>query len=142
MSPQSERMTNAEVFNEWQRCLRANDAEGTARVVDLEAYTEICLGLTPWTTGYAVATANFYRNMIAPWTDISFTVEDLQESEGGVTVRNHVEATHTGEFLGIAPTGRRVTWDNVAIVKISNGKVVGQWSQPDLWGIRKQLIEA
>src|SRR4029077_8185690 len=86
MSPRSERMTNTEVFTEWQRCLRANDAEGTARVVDLEAYTEICLGLTPWTTGYAVAEANFYRNMIAPWTDLFVTVEDLQESEDGVTV--------------------------------------------------------
>ena len=132
-------MTNAEVFGEWQRCLRTNDEEGTAKVVDLEGYTEICLGLTSWTTGYAVAAANFYRNMIAPRSDLFFTVLDLQESADGVTVRNHVEATHTGEFLGIAPTGRRVAWDNVAIVKIKDGKVVGQWAQPDLWGIYRQL---
>lgn len=139
MSSEPEPMTNVEVFEEWQRCLRTNDAEGTARVVDLEGYTEICLGLTPWTTGYASAAANFYRNMIAPWSDLSFTVEDLQESADGVTVRNHLEGTHTGEFLGIAPTGKRVSWDNVAIVKIRDGKVVGQWAQPDLWGIYRQL---
>jgi predicted ester cyclase len=139
MSPESETMTNAEVFQEWQRCLRAGDAEGTARVVDLEGYTEICLGLTSWTTGYEVAAANFYRNMIAPWSDLSFKVEDLQESPDGVTVRSRVEATQTGEFLGVAPTGRRVAWDHVAIVKIRDGKVVGQWAQPDLWGIYRQL---
>ena len=44
-----------------------------------------------------------------------------------------------GEFLGIAPTGKRVAWDNVAIVKVKGGKVVGQWAQPDLWGIYRQL---
>ena len=139
MSSEPRAITNIEVFNEWQRCLATNDEECTAKVVDLENYTEICLGLTPWTTGYGVAAANFYRNMIAPWADISFNIEDLQESPEGVTVRQHIEATHVGEFLGIPPTGKRVAWDNVAIVKVKGGKVVGQWAQPDLWGIYRQL---
>jgi predicted ester cyclase len=128
-----------EVFFEWQRCLAANDQDGTAKVVDRAGYTEICLGLTEWTTGYDVAAANFYRNMVAPWTDMSYSIEDLTESADGVTVRMHVAATHTGEFLGVAPTGRRIEWDHVAIVKIKDGRVVGQWAQPDLWGIYAQL---
>ena len=128
-----------EVFQDWQRCLAANDQQGTANVVDLAGYTEICLGLTEWTTGYEVATANYYRNMVAPWTDMSQSVEDLTESADGVTVRMHIAATHTGEFLGIAPTGRHIEWDHVAIIKIKNGRVVGQWAQPDLWAIYKQL---
>lgn len=128
-----------EIFRERQRCLAANDDEGTAKVVDIDSYTEICLGLTEWTTGYRTAAANFYRNMVAPWSDMSFSVEDLTESGDGVTVRNRVVATHTGEFLGIPPTGRRIEWDHVAIVKIKDGRVVGQWAQPDLWGIYTQL---
>ena len=128
-----------DVFQEWQRCLAANDQDGAAKVVDVEAYTEICLGLTDWTTGYEVAAANFYRNMVAPWSDMTFTIEDLTESAEGVTARSHVTATHAGEFLGIAPTGRHVEWDHVAIVKIKDGRVVGQWAQPDLWGIYGQL---
>ena len=134
--------TPIEVFREWQRCLAANDLEGTARVVDLEGYTEICLGLTEWTTGYERAAANFYRNMIAPWSDRTYSIEELTESPDGVTVRMHVAATHTGSFLNIVPTGRRIEWDHVAIVKITDGRVVGQWAQPDLWGIYKQLTRA
>jgi predicted ester cyclase len=130
-----------EVFSEWQRCLAANDQEAAANVVDTDGYTEICLGLTEWTTGYGVATANFYRNMVAPWSDMTFTIEDLTESANGVTVRSHVTATHTGEFLGIPPTGRRIEWDHIAIVKIKDRRVVGQWAQPDLWGIYKQLTQ-
>ena len=131
-----------EVFGEWQRCLTAGDQEGAAKVVDVEGYTEICLGLTEWTIGYEIAAANFYRNMIAPWSDMTFTIEDLTESADGVTARSRVTGTHTGEFLGIAPTGRHVEWDHVAIVKVKDGRVVGQWAQPDLWGIYTQLTRA
>ena len=121
------------------RISAAVGAQAAAKVVDVEAYTEICLGLTDWTTGYEAAAANFYRNLVAPWSDMTFTIEDLTESAEGVTARSHVTATHAGEFLGIAPTGRHVEWDHVAIVKIKDGRVVGQWAQPDLWGIYGQL---
>lgn len=130
------------VFREWQRCIAANDMEATARMVDLDEYTEICLGLTQWTTGYQAAFANYYRNMIAPWKDMAFEEEEIAESAQGVTVRLRVEATQVGEFLAIPPTGKRVAWDHVSIVKIKDGKVVGQWAQPDLWGIYRQLTAA
>src|SRR6516225_4318821 len=107
MNTEIQPKTPLEVFSEWQRCLAANDQRGASEVVDVDGYTEICLGLT--------------------------------ESTAGVTARSHVTATHTGEFLGIGPTGRRVEWDHVAIVKIRDGRVVGQWAQPDLWGIYNQL---
>jgi predicted ester cyclase len=139
METQAQPATPIEVFQEWQRCLASNDQEGTAKVVDLAGYTEICLGLTEWTTGYELAAANYYRNMVAPWTEMSHSIEDLTESADGVTARMHIAATHAGEFLGIAPTGRRIDWDHVAIVKIKDGRVVGQWAQPDLWGIYRQL---
>jgi SnoaL-like polyketide cyclase len=44
----------------------------------------------------------------------------MDTSVDGVTVRNHITATHTGEFLGIPPTGRRFERDHVAIVKIKD----------------------
>lgn len=139
MDTASQAMRPLEVFGEWQRCLAAGDPAGAAKVVDTDAYTEICLGLTEWTTGYDAAAANFYRNMISPWSDMTFTIEDLTESADGVTARSHVTATHTGEFLGIPPTGRHIEWDHVAIVNIKDGRVVAQWAQPDLWGIYTQL---
>jgi predicted ester cyclase len=55
--------------------------------------------------------------------------------------RSHVEATHTGEFLGVVPTGRRIEWAAVTVVQVRHGKVVGQWAQPDLWGIYRQLTQ-
>ena len=130
-----------EVYRAWQQALAAQDMEATARVVDLTAYREICLGLTDWTTGYDVAFANFYRNMIQPWSDMHFTEQEVVEGADAVTVHSSVEATHIGSFLGVEPTGRRVHWDNVSIVRVRDGKVVGQWAQPDLYGIYRQLTD-
>jgi predicted ester cyclase len=139
MSSDQRTLTPAETYREWQRCLATNDREGTSAVVDVDGYTEICLGLTGWTTGYDVAFANYYRNMIAPWADLQFEEQDITESPDGVTVRLRVEGTQVQEFLGVPATGRRVRWDHVSIVKVRDGRVTGQWAQPDLWGIYRQL---
>ena len=129
MSTETPSLAPAEAYREWQRCLATNDREGTSRVVDMANYTEICLGLTEWTTGYDVAFANYYRNMIAPWGDLAFREEDICEAANSVTVRLRVEGTHVQEFLGIPATGRRISWDHVSIVKVEEGRVVGGPSQ-------------
>ena len=128
-----------EVVGEWKRRLRAGEWAQMGEIVDLDGYTEICLGLTGWTTGYDVATQNYMKNMVEPWSNQVLEERDVIEGEEAVVTRFHVEATHTGEFLGIAPTGRRIEWDAVNIVRVHGDKVVGQWAQPDLWGMHHQL---
>ena len=130
----------AAVYREWQRCMSTQDYEGMRRVVDFAGYTEICLGLTGWTTGYEVALGNYMKNMMTPWEGRETTEEDVVEGTGKVTVRSRITATHVGEFLGVAPTRRRITWDNISIVEVEDGRIVGQWAQPDLWGIYQQLV--
>jgi hypothetical protein len=48
--------------------------------------------------------------------------------------------TQTGEFQGIAATHRRVKVKEVAIFRISNGKITEQWGFPDIAGMRAQLL--
>ena len=67
------------------------------------------------------------------------TVEDLIEGQEAVVVRLHVEGTHVGDFLGVPPTGRRVSWEAVAIVKVKDGRVVENYTMLNLWGIYQQL---
>jgi predicted ester cyclase len=129
-------------YQDFQQCLSTQDFGHLAEVVDLQGYTENCLGLTGWTTGFEVAWRNFQRNMIDPFSDMTFAVEEVVEGRHAVVVRTRVEATHTGTFLGIAPTGRRIAWDNLAIAHVKEGRLAGQWIQPDLHGIVRQLTAA
>jgi predicted ester cyclase len=67
------------------------------------------------------------------------TDQDVIEDQDAVTIRTRNEGTHTGAFLGVPATGRRGAWDNTSLVHTRDGRIVGQWVQPDLWGIYQQI---
>jgi predicted ester cyclase len=128
-----------EVYSAYQQRLAAHEYARLGEVVDLQGYTENCLGLTGWTTGFEVALHNYSRNILSAFTDLAFTTEDMIEGDSAVAIRSRAEGTHSGTFLGLPPTGRRVAWDVVAMVHISDGRLAGQWIQMDLWGVYQQL---
>lgn len=47
--------------------------------------------------------------------------------------------THEGEFQGIPPTGKSLTWSGITIVRIADGKIVERWANVDVLGILQQL---
>jgi len=131
-----------EIVRRWQHSLVAQDFVHMGEVVDFAGYTEICLGLTGWTTGYDAALKNYVKNMVEPWTDLKMTEQEVVEGSDSVVIRSRIEATHSGQFLGIAPTGRHVAYDFLAVIHVKDGRVIGQWMQPDLWGLYQQLTAA
>ncbi len=48
-------------------------------------------------------------------------------------------ATHTGEYQGIAPTGKQFSVTGIDIDRIANGKVVECWPNMDELGLLQQL---
>ncbi|MFK4144330.1 ester cyclase [Streptomyces sp. NPDC004065] len=72
--------------------------------------------------------------------DFAFTVEDLIAQGEKVCVRWTWDATHKGDFLGIAPTGKRVTMTGTTILHFApNGKITETWWQHDQLGLLQQL---
>jgi predicted ester cyclase len=133
--------TALDVVRQWKERMRARDFEHLGDIVDLDGYTEICLGLTGWTTGYDVALKNYVKNMVQPWTEMEVEEEQVVDGPETVVVRSHTRATHSGEFLGIPGTGRRIEWDAITMVQVKDGRVVGQWAQPDLFSIYRQISD-
>jgi predicted ester cyclase len=128
-----------EIYNEWQHRQRTRDVEHLGEVVDLEGFRDICIGLSDWTTGYEAAFENFRKNILTPLADRHMTIEDVVEGKDAVVVRQHIEATHVSEFLGIPATGRRVSWDAVTMVKVKEGRVIENCTLLNLWDIYQQL---
>jgi predicted ester cyclase len=56
-----------------------------------------------------------------------------------VAVRLMLHGTHRGEFRGIAPTGRRVTMQEMVFWRIVDGRLHTIWVQADALGLREQL---
>jgi len=77
------------------------------------------------------------RNAVFP--DWGVRVEDLIAEGDKVVVRAIGSGTHRGEFMGIAPTGRRISVTWIAIYRVANGKLAEHWQNIDELGMLKQL---
>jgi len=71
--------------------------------------------------------------------DIKFTIEDMIVEGDKVVVRLTCSGTHRGEFMGIAPTNKRVTVPEISIWRIVGGKFVEEWGFGDRLGFMQQL---
>jgi len=88
--------------------------------------------------GLAAQVENF-RGVFARWPDIAMTVEDRIFGDGKLVARNVFAATHTQMVLGVAPTGRRVSFRTIDVWRIAGGKFAEHWDLVDVAGLEKQL---
>jgi predicted ester cyclase len=75
----------------------------------------------------------------AAFPDAEATLEDLLAEGDRVAYRLTIRGTHRGAFLGVPPTGRRVTVAFFAIVRIEDGKVAEEWGGLDQVDLLRQL---
>jgi predicted ester cyclase len=78
----------------------------------------------------------FYRSA---FPDARFTIEDLLSDDDKVVMRNTFSGTQHGPFMGIAPTGKRVSQEQIHIVRVVNGQVVEHWAVRDDLSLLRQL---
>lgn len=77
--------------------------------------------------------------ILGAFPDARVTVED-QIAEGDKLVDRWTSTgTHTGDFMGIPPTGRRIEISGITISRFSGGRIVEDWYQSDDLGMMQQL---
>lgn len=59
--------------------------------------------------------------------DMRVAILDLIEENNKVACRLSFTATHTKEYMGIAPTGKQISWEAIEIFKIQDGKISESW---------------
>jgi predicted ester cyclase len=82
---------------------------------------------------------NFVAMLHIAFSDLEFTIEDLIGEGDKVVVRGIVRGRHTGEFRGIAPTGRPVYWTAIHIVRVEANRIAERWVEVDMLGLLQQL---
>ena len=71
--------------------------------------------------------------------DFRADIDDVIAEGDRVVVRMTVSGTHKGEFMGIAPTNKRVAVGEIIIHRIVGGKVAEEWINADNLGLLQQL---
>ncbi len=71
--------------------------------------------------------------------DLHSTIEDMVSEGDKVVLRWRVEGTHTGEFMGVAPSNKKITLGITEIFRVENGQLVEAWDQFDQLGLMQQI---
>jgi steroid delta-isomerase-like uncharacterized protein len=71
--------------------------------------------------------------------DLKVKIDDTIADGDKVVIRSTWSGTHKGEFMGIAPTGKSVSFGVIDIVRIAGGKIVEHWGQMDSMRMMQQL---
>ena len=81
----------------------------------------------------------WYSRVYEGFSDYNETIEDIIAEGDKVCIRLKITATHTGEYLGLAPTDKKITVMATQIWRIVNSKVIEGWSVADTLDAYKQL---
>lgn len=76
---------------------------------------------------------------MAPFAEMNCTAEDTVAEGDKVAIRWTWSGSHTGEYMGLAPAGKRVTLTGIHILRIVGGKIVDEWGESDNLGFMEQL---
>ncbi len=81
------------------------------------------------------------RSHYKAFPDFYAATEELaiDEAAGKVTILWAATGTHVGEYLGVSPSGRRIAFRGIEILRIENDKVVERWGEWDGMDLFVQL---
>jgi predicted ester cyclase len=71
--------------------------------------------------------------------DATFTLEQIFAEQDKVVSYVTISATHKGQWLGVSPTGKEITWTASSVTRFNEGKIVELWGIEDELGLRQQL---
>jgi steroid delta-isomerase-like uncharacterized protein len=71
--------------------------------------------------------------------DTNITIDDIFSEADRVAVRVTLRGTHTGQGLGVPPTGRKVSIQGIIIVRLVDGRFIEGWNCYDQLGLLRQI---
>jgi len=83
--------------------------------------------------------AGFVKLLWAGFPDMHWDIEELVAHGDRVIVRFLAKGTHTGEYQGLRPTGKRFEASGIWMARIKNGKVADAKEDYDVLGMMTQL---
>jgi steroid delta-isomerase-like uncharacterized protein len=77
------------------------------------------------------AVEGMYKGFHAATSDLRLYIHETISLEDRLAARYTVTGTHTGELMGIPPTGREISITGVTVMHFEDGKVVERWDSDD-----------
>ncbi|MEU6264578.1 ester cyclase [Saccharopolyspora shandongensis] len=138
--PADQAVGNKATFRRFHDALNTRDAEIIAKTIDEFVAPDVLFHTpVPMEAGGAQALKQVWAVLLRAFPDIHVAVEDMVAEGDKVVFRNTVTGTHQGEYRGLPPTGRTVTYGEIFIVRFAGGRIAEIWGVVDVFAQLRQL---
>jgi predicted ester cyclase len=127
----------AEVVQRLHRALRGPDGLDAAEDLFAPDFVSHTLppGLPPGRAGVRI----WYEMLRAAFPDLIVEIDELVSAGDRAATATTLRGTHTGELMGIAPSGRSVAVTGIDIVRVADGRIVEHRGLTDTVGLLRQI---
>ena len=131
--------SNLEILGRYSARMTAGDYDAVYDTFAPDFFSHVTPRVSPEMVGTDIRPQEikFWQSAREAFPDMQFTVDLLIES-GDLIVSNWtLSGTHTGsEYYGVPPSGKPVTINGTAVLRVKDGKVVEHWGGPHcMYGI-------
>jgi steroid delta-isomerase-like uncharacterized protein len=136
----SQEARNKATFRRMLDATNSHDEELMTKIID-ETFRPDAHTRTPLPIGATGAEAikKVFATLHRAMPDLHITVEDVIAEGDKVVCRNTVTGTHRGEYLGVAPTGRSITYSEIFIARFAGDRIAETWGVVDVAAQLRQL---
>ena len=120
----------------WEEMLPAADLAALEKVIAPDAINH---DLPPGTPQGFAGVRQTLMWLHAAFSEQRYEVHHVIGEGDTVVIHATMHGRHTGDFLGIPPTGREVALRTVHIVRYEDGREVETWALQDRMGLMQQL---
>jgi predicted ester cyclase len=120
----------------WEEIFPAGDADALAEILASDGVDHQARPGEPQGLDGAIRAMHWLRRV---FSDQRWEIRRVVGEDDTVVIYATHHARHTGELMGIPPTGREVAYDYVHIVRFEDGKVVEHWGVRDDMTLMRQL---
>ena len=132
--------SNKEAFGRMHHAANSGDPALVAKTIDELFAPDAEIDTPPPVDGtVADQMKEVWTRLLRAYPDLHITVEDLIAKDDKIVCRQTVTATHLGEYMGLPPTGRAVTYNEMFILKFVDGQIAEIWGVVDVFSQMKQL---
>ena len=83
--------------------------------------------------------ANYMDKVAGPFANFRAEILDMIEEDDRIAAKLRFSATHAGDFLGYAPTGKELEWEGSTHFTFRDGKISDIWVLGDIFTLEQKL---
>jgi predicted ester cyclase len=131
---------NKETYHRFHDAVNSGDLEVISKAIDEFIHPDGRFHPAERTDVTAVqAQKRVWEILLRAFPDIHVTLEDLLAEGDKIVARQTVTGTNSGEYRGMPPTGKSVTYNEIFIARFANGQVTDIWGVVDVYSQLQQL---